>query len=279
MSSKRFRWAVALATLSAGVLAAEVASAEPMVARDTAAVLPAWKWRTGLFAPLEVGIGHGVELSTSLVPWFMLAPNAAVRVELGKLGPATITGEYGLSLPTGAMRLLQGYLFPSYANGQGEVGWSLVPSAGLWVSGGTRNVLTGRLETAIGIPLGDSDVTALDTYAPVELIFAPALTGYRVRLGGMYDHALLDWLRARAGLSAYLVGQSPYPPRSPFYLSAEAAVEVALGGRVRLALGAVYYNYDQRATAVERGDDGRLRRVSVRSNDVFPTLDLIVGSR
>lgn len=265
--------------LAAALLFGGAASADPLVARDTARVLPSRAWRTGLFAPLEVGVGHGVELSTSLVPWFLLAPNAAVRVEIACIGPATAMVEYGLSLPTGAMRLLKGYAFPSYRLGGGDIGWSLVPTAGLWVSAGDRHVLTGRLETAIGIPLGPNDLRSLDTYAPVELLFAPTLTGYRVRLGGMYDRALLDWLRARGGISGHWTGNTPYPSRSPFFFSAEAALEVALGSRVRFSLGVIYYNYDQHDTAVEEGDDGRLHRVSVRSNDFFPTLDLIIGSR
>ena len=266
--------------VGAGVfLGGAAALAQPMPARDTARVMAAGKWRAGLFNPLEIGIGHGAEVSTSIVPLLSLAPNVAVRVEMGRWGPATITGEYGLAVPTGAMRLLGGYLFPSFANGQGEVGWSLVPTAGLWVSGGERGVLTGRLETAIGIPLGDTSVTSLDTYAPVELLFAPTLNGFRTRVGAMYDYGLLDWLRARAGVSGTLIGASPSPPRSPFYFSAEAALEVRLGSYVRVSAGVVYFNSDQRATEVQTGEDGFAHRVSVRSNDVFPTFDVIVGSK
>lgn len=277
-------WSLAVSSAAAFaatlILASGTASAElPLGARDTAYVLPEWQWRAGIFAPVAVGIGHGVELTTSLAPWFLLSPNAAARVELGKVGPVTFTGEYGLSAPTGSMIVLQGYLFPSFKNGDGQIGWSLVPTFGLFASGGKENVLTGRLETAVGIPLGEQSLTALDTYAPIELVYAPALTGYRARLGGMYDHAFFPWMRGRVGVSGYMVGQSPYPPRSPFYLSAEAAVELALGGRVRLSLGAVYYNYDQRAREQQRDDDGKLRWVQVRSNDVYPTVDLIVGSR
>lgn len=271
--------ALLAAAFAATLLLASASSAEPFPARDTARVLPDGKWRAGLIAPLEVGLGHGMELSTSLVPWFLLAPNGAIRIELGQLGAATVSGEYGLSLPTGAMHVLKGYVFPSFARGGGEIGWSLVPTAGLRISAGERHVLTGSLETAFGIPLGPTDLEPLDTYAPIELLFAPALTGYRVRLGGLYDHAFLDWLRGRAGVAGYLVGKSAYPPRSPLYFSAELALEVALGKHVRVALGAIYYNYDQRETVLENGADGRLHRVSVRSNDFFPTLDLIVGSR
>ena len=277
---KRAVLLVAGSVLFAGLsLSFSEAFAQPMPARDTARVLPSGSWRAGLFAPLGIGVGHGVEVSTSVIPFFMLAPNAGVRVELGRLGPATIAGEYGLALPTPAMRLLGGYLFPSFANGLGQVGWSLVPSFGVAASAGERGVFTGRLDTAIGVPLGDTSVHSLETFAPVELIFAPTLNGVRLHLGGAYDYALLDWLRARGGIHGYMIGASPYPSRSPFYFAAELSLEVRLGSYVRLSLGGIYYNSDQRATALETGADGRLHRVAERSNDVYPTFDLIVGSK
>ncbi|MEZ4314067.1 MAG: hypothetical protein R3F14_39105 [Polyangiaceae bacterium] len=256
-----------------------VAAADPLPARNTAAVLAPEKWRAGIFEPLEVGVKPGLSLTTSVLPWFLLSPNVGARIEMGRVGPATGTGEYSLSLPTGAMRILKGYLFPTFATETGDVGWSLVPTAGLVVSGGDRGVLTGRIETAVGIPLGPTDVTALESYAPIELIFAPALTGLRVRAGGMYDYRFVDWLRGRVGVFGYMTGAGPRPHRSPLYFSAEAGLEIGLGSRVRLAVGAVYFNYDQRKTEVQKNADGYSERVPVRSNDIFPTFDLIIGSR
>jgi hypothetical protein len=252
-----------------------------MSARETAHVLGRGRWSAGLFSPLAVGIADGIELETSLVPWFLLSPNAGLRVEFGRFsgGDIVATGEYVLSVPTGAMRMLQGYLFPTWDSSGQKPGWLLVPSAGLWLSGGTRGVWTGRLETTIGVPLGDNPVTPLETYAPLELLFAPATTGYRLRLGGAYDYPILDWLRARAAVNGYMVGASPYPPRSPFYVSAELGIELGLGKTVRIALGAIWYNYDQREKVLEKTDDGRSRRVGVRSNDFFPTFDLILRPR
>jgi len=276
----RARWALG-ALLFVGALGfTRVARGEPMPARDAARVLDKGRWRVGLLSPLQVGIGKGMEVDTQIVPWFLLSPNASLRVKLGELSPGiTATGEYGLSVPTMGMRMLQGYLFPTWMNSSERVGFFVVPSAGLMISGGTRGVWTGRLETAAGIPLGRNDATPLETYAPIELLFAPALNGFRARLGGAYDHAIFDWLRAKAALDLYMIGASPYPPRSPLYLSAALGVEVGLGRHVRVALGGVWYNYDQRAQVIEKGDDGRLHRVGVRSNDVYPTLDLIIQSR
>lgn len=271
-------WMGRAAALLVGLLFAGEAKAEPILARGTARLLPEGTFAVGLFHPLQMGLGHGIELDTGLVPWLLLSPNAGLRVELGEKGGVTFTGEYGLSAPTGAMRLLKGYLLPTWATSGSQPGIFLVPSVGVSASGGGRGVITGRLETSVGIPLGRNDALPLETYAPIELLFAPALNGYRSRIGAAYDFAVLDWLRARAAVNFDVIGKSPYPARSPVYFSAELGLDVGLGKRVRLTPGVIWYNYDQRATVVSPGADGRLHRVGVRSNDFFPTVDLIFWS-
>jgi hypothetical protein len=269
-------------TLAAGLLlgplAGREARTEPIPARDTARLVPEGSFGLGIFQPLQIGVARGIELDAGLVPWFLLSPNAGLRVHLGDLGGVTFTGEYGLSVPTFAMRILQGYLFPTWETSDRRAGFFLVPSVGISASAGSRGVLTGRLDTSVGVPLGRNDAGPLETYAPIELLFAPALNGYRSRLGAAYDFALLGWLRARAEANLYLIGKSPFPPRSPLYVSAQLGLDIGLGRRFRLAPGVIWYNYDARATAVERGEDGRLHRAGVRTNDFFPTFDLIFRS-
>jgi hypothetical protein len=201
-------------------------------------------------------------------------------VELGRIKrDIVITGEYGLSVPTGAMRTAaRGYFFPTWATSGDKPGWVLAPSAGLWISGGNRGVWTARVDTTVGVPFGAQPQTPLETWAPVELWFAPATTGLRLHAGGTYDFAIFDWLRIRGGLNGYMIGAAPYPPKSPFFVSAEAALELGLGKKVRLAVGGVWYNYDARKTEVEKGDDGKWQRKFVRSNDFLPTFDLIFYS-
>jgi hypothetical protein len=261
-------------------LASARAAAEPMPARETARVLPKAGVSTGILSPFAMGLGGGWEANAMLVPWLMLSPNLSLRVELGRIGKnVVVTGEYGMSLPTGAMRLTTGYLFPTSQTSGKRPGWVATPSAGLWISGGERNVWTGRLETTVGIPLGDDLPTPLETYAPLELAFAPALTGFRTRAGVAYDFAIVDWLRARAAVNGYIIGKSPFPPKSPLFVSAELGLEIGLGKTVRVALGGIWYNYDQRDKVLEKGEDGRWRRTPVRSNDFFPTFDLILRTR
>lgn len=272
--------AVALAAaLCASFVDRPAARAEFIPARDTATLVEKGKWGVGLLSPLRIGLADGIEADAMVVPWLLLSPNASLKVRLARSSGVTFTGEYGLSVPTGAMWISQGYLFPTWATSDARPGWFVVPSAGLLASYGERGVLTGRLETAIGVPLGRRDATPLESYAPLELIFAPALSGFRSRLGATYDYAIFSWLRARAEANLYVVGKSPYPPRSQLSTSVQAGLDIGLGRSFRAALGAIWWNYDAREQVVERGDDGRLHREGVRSNDFFPTFDLIFQSR
>jgi len=239
-------------------------------ARDTADVIAPGKWSVGLLDPLRVGVTKDVEIVTHPVISLLLSPNVRARVAFRTTG-LRVTGEYGLSVPTVAMRLTSGYLFPSWEKSDRRVGWFVVPSVGLALSYGS---FTARLDSAIGVPIGRNDATPLDTWAPVELIFAPSLNGYRHHLGALVDHPVTEWLRVRGALDGWMIG--PFdPPKSQLIFAASAGVDVRLSQRCRLALGAILYESDQRRTVVERGEDGRWHRNRVRSIDVYPTFDLI----
>jgi len=258
---------------------AATAVAEPMPARETARVLRKNGFTLGLSSPLAVGLGHGLEITTMVVPWFLLSPNLSLRAQLIKSKSGIVlTSEYGLGVPTGAMRLLKGYLFPTFGTSGQSPGFVLQQYAGLWLSGGDRGVWTARADVTTGLPIGNNPQRPLDTYAPVELWFAPATTGSRWHVGATYDYALVDWLRGRAGLHGYAVGQASTTDRSLLYLSVDVALEVRLGRRLRLAVGGQWYNYDTHRVVDEKGDDGRWQKVRVRSNDFYPTLDVVFYS-
>jgi hypothetical protein len=239
-------------------------------ARDTADVLAPGKWSGGVVDPLRLGLTKDVEIVTHPIVSLLLSPNVQARVAFRTKG-LRVTGEYGLSVPTVAMRLTSGFLVPSWERSDKHVGWFVVPSVGLAASYGS---FTARLDTAIGVPLGHNDATPLDTWAPIELIFAPALNGYRHHLGARVDHPLTEWLRVRGALDGWMIG--PFdPPKSQLMFAASAGVDLRVSEHFRLALGAIVYNSDQRRTVVERGEDGRWQRTKVRSTDIYPTLDLI----
>lgn len=240
-------------------------------ARGSADLIAVGDYSVGVVDPLRIGARKNLEIVTHpLISTFMLSPNLQARVALRTSG-LRVTGEYGLSVPTMAMRITSGYLFPSWKTSDNRVGWFVVPSVGLAVSYG---VWTGRIDSAIGVPLGRNDATPLDTFAPIELIFAPALNGYRHHLGTIVDYPATAWLRVRGALDAWMIG--PFdPPKSQLLFAASAAIDLRLSTRWTLSLGAMVYESDQRRTVVARGDDGRWQRNRVRSIDVYPTFDLI----
>ena len=107
--------------------------AQPGLApRDTA--LGVDRYAIGVFNPLAVRLNDRLELRTHPL-LFLVAPNAVLRVQ-HRTDPTgwSLTAEYGLSIPTIAMRLSQGYLFPSWDRGGGHIGWSAAPRAGILAS-------------------------------------------------------------------------------------------------------------------------------------------------
>lgn len=269
-------------------LAIATARAEPArPARDTADVGPKGSWSVGLFNPLRYAIGDGLELEAHPV-FFFAAPHATARVA-HVTGDVRVTGEYGLSIPTFGMRLTQGFLFPTWAEGKEQIGWFVVPSAGVAVSGGksAEGVWTGRADLAVGIPLGANSATPQHSFlAPLDLLFAPQLNGYRARLGGAYDHPIGESLRLLGELNAYVVGGDPnlvvdgkdvgtLRQFSPVYVTGHVALDVALFAASRLSVGLYVANYDQGAVTVTKGADGFAQVDRVRSWNVIPTFDFL----
>ncbi len=254
---------------------------ERMHARDTA--VPVEKWSIGLFDPLRIPVGDDVELATHPLLFLALAPNAEIKVRHSAHRPRERHGEFwsiastwGLSVPTVPMRLTQGALFPKWEEGGGRVGWFVVPSVGLLATHGDERSWTLALDTAIGISLGPNDARPLDGYAPLEVLFGPALNGTRVHGRVTYDVGFGKHLRARVGLDGWFLGRgTPEPEKSPWILGAHGGFDFHLTWHTRLALGVRAYDYDDHRQEVRKDEAGKWHRVAVRSVDVYPTLDFI----
>lgn len=274
------RLCLLLALVSAPALASDPAP------RETADVLSKGQWSVGVFNPLRIGLTDRVELVTHPLLDLAASPHAVVRVA-HRTGSLRITGEYGLSLPTVGARLMKGFFFPSWETSGRNVGWMLVPRAGVVVSGAAtaRSVWTARADFAARLPLGHNDAMPFESFlAPLDLVFAPALTGFRARLGGSYDQALTSRLRVKGEFNLYATGGNPEgfaQPADvdgtgiPLYVYAHAGLDVALSARARLAFGVAWYNYQQFGTKLVTGDDGFSTYERVRSNNVLPTVDFI----
>jgi hypothetical protein len=244
----------------------------PFLSLSDAGLLEPGRWSVGLVAPLRIGLDSLIELDTHVVSWFLLAPNVQLRFRHLDSERLRLSSHLGLSAPTGAMWLLRGYLFPTWESSDRKIGWFVVPELGVAASSGRRLVVTASASLAVGVLVGRNDAAPPETYAPLELIFAPALSGHRatLQLGG--DYALLRWLRLRLETTLHHIGEGA-PPRSPWIVALSAGVDLAIR-RWRLCLGATYYNYDQHAQELRRHGD-TWRREEVRSNDVFPSVDVV----
>ncbi len=266
-----------LAVLCVVGLATPAFADEPPIfgARDTAK--PVSSWSIGLFDPLRIALSPDVELSTHPVVFLAASPNAELKIAQPRADRWRFATTVGFSVPTVAMRLTKGTLFPTWGDGGGRIGWFFVPSFGLLATREQgRHAMTLGLDTAIGLLAGPNDARPLDSYAPLDLLLAPALGGVRVHGHATLDHLIGDSVRARLGLDVWFVGhRENEPPKSPWYLAARGNVDLRLSARTRLSLGVIAYDYDARRTEVRKDDSGRWQRVGVRSVDVFPTVDLV----
>jgi hypothetical protein len=276
----RIAGASLVACLSALALGPRPAAADQPPARETALVAAKGAYSVGVFNPLRIAVADRLELEAQPLV-FLVSPHLIARVPHLEIGDRLrITGEYGLSVPTPAMKLLQGHLFPSWDNRQGRIGWIVAPRAGIVASVGDPwlDVFTVRVDLTIGVVLSHTDSMPLDTYAPLELLFAPVTGGYRGRVGAMYDRRLGRRWRARGYADLYLTGSGELhdPGDNPLHGSPRlttrvgGGVDFALGRRLknRLTFGVAWWNYYQH-------EIDPITFHTRRSNDIFPTIDFI----
>lgn len=243
-----------------GMLAVSVAFAAPRPARDTAFVAVE-KASIGVFAPLTYALSDQLEVRAHPLLFF-IAPNVVARVSHADVHGLRITGEYGVSVPTPALRLARGYLFPTRA----DIPWMVIPSAGVIISGGdpVASVWSASADAAYRVCLRPNTITP-NAPAPLEMVLAPAAGGYRLRAGGAYDVAVGDRWRVR-GYGDFFVW--PAGVLSPFAFRLGAGADLAVGEKSRFTFGAVYWNSDTGRRDLASGE-------RLRSHDILPTLDFI----
>lgn len=267
------RVAILRVVIAAGAAAIPAPSrAESLPARDDAFTLPAGGWSVGVWHPARCGVTDRVELRAHPLLFFV-APHVDARVRLATVGGWQVAADGGLAFPSLAMRLLQGHLFPSFDRGGGTMGWVLVPQLGALASRGDprSRVLTLRVDLAAGVPLVAPAARPLGAPAPLEILFAPVLAGYRARAGALYDARLSPRWRARGYADVFLHGIDEDATRVGFHarltFRAGGGLDLAVGKASRLVLGVVIWNSFQHA----RDAAGR----DVRSTDPLPVIDFI----
>jgi hypothetical protein len=276
-----------ISALMLATLAAMSADADPRVARNTADIGPKHSYSVGVFAPLTIALTDRLELQAHPLVFFV-APHMTARFALIQ-SSIRLTGEATLSVPTFAMRLTKGFLFPTWANSANQIPFMVVPRLGAVLSGGARTerVWSASADFAMRVPFGVVNAGPLDSFlAPLDLLFAAPLTGYVGRVGGAYDVPFGQFLRARLEANVHVTGASnrlvvgqqdvgPLANLSPWFFTAHLALDISVGKSSRLSVGAWYGNYDQGASVVVPIGNGISDRVRVRSNNILPTIDFI----
>lgn len=248
--------------------AAVHATTAPLVARDDATVAAPGSYSVGVFHPAIYGFKRAQLELHPLV--FFVVPHATVKIAHGSLGAWHVAGTYGLAMPWLAQKLLQDYLFPSFKRDTGAIGFVLVPSVGFLFSHATAmRVITGKWDLSVGVPLSRSDLRPLEAPAPLEILFAPVLNQYRMRLGALWDASLSPRFRMRGYADAFVHGIDPDRDTRLFdhvTLRAGAGMDFAVTAHVRAAAGVVVWNSYQFAVDA--------RGAPVRSTDLLPSIDL-----
>lgn len=273
------------ADMAPSPVAVGVATEAALGPRETARVRPErGAYSVGVFNPLTLNIGRGIEIQTHPL-LFLIAPNLIVRVpHIPMSTPADprwgLTGEYGLSVPTIGMRLLEGHLFPAWENHEGRIGWAVVPRVGAVASrsgGALRDqaaVISARADLVVGFPLSSTDAQPLDAPEPLNLLFDPVLSRYRGRVGVLWDSSLGRRWRVRAYGDLYVHGvQREFRlPSGTDNLTTRlgAGMDVGFGSRLqrRLTFGVAWWNSYQHAIDATTWQ-------TQRSNDIWPMLDFI----
>ncbi len=237
--------------------------------------------QVALLAPSRIGLSERVEFHTAAPGWLLLSPNGGVKIALRRTKSWTFSGDLSAAIPTMGLRATSGYLFPSNEVSNAKIGPLLTLQSGFLATyhgrGGPSS--SGDRVTIVvdsAFLLAGKAPAPLDTYAPLELLLAPATARLRVHAGAHYLLALSETLHAFFGFDGYYLGVSPAPRRSPFVGALNLGATWNLSRRVALTGGLFAYNSDQRATAIVEGPRGPERR-KVRSNDLFPLLDLAIG--
>ena len=243
-------------------------------------------WHVGLFNPLRYQVNETWSLQGH--PMVAIAhPSIEVHQRLAETNQWRLNAHYGLSLPSQSLRNevpigLRGYLTPSCLveaaesernTGCREAGWSIAPAFGVRYSHRGFFTYTIDADVTYGLMLNGERPTPLDTYAPLEIVYAPLTHRHRSHLGVRAHHQWSGGAAYAFEFDVYRLGQ--VDDRSPWVYTAYTGIDFALGKTTSMTLGLIYWNSDQRAMKLEKDADGFVSKRLVRSHDFYPTFDVL----
>ena len=251
-------------------------------------------WSVGIFNPLSVQFAADWGLETHPLVSLVIAPHLKLWHRWWSNEHMTLSGLYGFTTPSWSLqanppRGLGGYFSPSCLVKEQEPdraptscqrpGFDFVPQFGARLSTDLGDLVwTVEADLAMGLMLSGDRPAPLDTFTPVEVVFAPTTNHFRVHLGGKVGYALTESFSVRADLDIYMVGQ-PDPEialeRDPLIMAAALSIDWGVTDHLTLTAGAIAWYADQRAFELVEDQDGYVTKESVSSLDVYPTFDVI----
>ena len=248
-------------------------------------------WSVGLFNPLKIQFAQKWGVETHPLITLLSAPHFTINHEWHKTSTWTLSGLYGLSTPSlslsPAMPLgLMGFMGPSCLVKEAEPnrapdscqqgGFGLVMTLGMRLSGIVqKGVWTFEISGAYGAMLSGERPATLNTYVPLEMLYAPLTDQYRIKIGGRWAQKLGKSWSWASELDLYLTGVSyPHMEVSPLTLKIYTGFDYQWTQSFFTTLGIAYWNSDTREALFEKGPDGFNTKTFVRSHQFWPTFDL-----
>ena len=251
--------------------------------RDSGFAPQKGSWSFGLFNPLKVQLSDSWGIESHPLIALLISPHLKVWHKWWDKGPMTLQGLYGFTTPSWSLQKgvpfgLAGYLSPSCQVLEEEPtraplscqrpGFDIVPQIGARLSGEQGDgVWTIEADVAIGLMITGQRPAPLDTYAPVDLVYAPTTNNFRSHLGLKYAHLVHRKVSVNIAADLYMIGQSDtqiMPKKSPLSMSTQLGIDWALGQQLSLTIGTILWLSDQRAFELIANDQGYVQKTSVK---------------
>ena len=262
--------------------------------RDSAFAPRSGSWSLGVFNPLKIQINDKVGIETHPLVGLLIAPNLKVWHSLWSKNAMRLQGMYGFSTPSWSLQRnipfgLASYLSPSCQVSEAEAnrapescqrpGFDFVPQLGTRLSGAQgQGIWSIDVDLAYGLMISENRPAPLDSYAPVEIAYAPTTQHYRTHVGMKYSHMLHPRLALNLAADLYITGQADVelmPEKEPLSFSSQLSFDWATGEHTSLTFGAIIWVSDQRAFELVEDNQGFVKKESVMSLDIFPTMDFL----
>ena len=229
---------------------------------NTAHLMPAGKWESGLFLPFRYGINQKIELYTNVL-MLPLIPGMGVKIAHGTKGGFDVASEHSLSVPTPFLNFISrkgigGFISPEY-----DFSFLLSVHNALIVS---KQVAPKMLISAKAGFDFDIRTEKPDPQSTIDLpVFYSRMAHYydgaTIRLGGTLKGSMGEKWFYEEGVQVFIVTR----PENNFFFENTGTIMWAIGGSWRLRGGYIiaYGKYPYETPKWQ----------------LWPTLDVVFGSK